>query len=62
MNFLNTFWYNTSGASSFETKWRTSANNQSITLPYESSGTYSGTIDWGDGTVVANTDGKRTHT
>jgi len=62
MNFLNTFWYNTSGASSFETKWRTSANNQSITLPYESSGTYSGTIDWGDGTVVANTYANRTHT
>lgn len=62
MNFLNTFWYNTSGVSSFETKWRTSANNQSITLPYESNGTYSGTIDWGDGTVVANTYANRTHT
>lgn len=62
MNFLNTFWYNTTGASSFETKWRTSANNQSITLPYVSSGTYSGTIDWGDGTVVANTYANRSHT
>ncbi|OUV30881.1 MAG: hypothetical protein CBC48_10105 [bacterium TMED88] len=62
MNFLNTFWYNTTGASTFETKWRTTLNNQSITLPYVSSGTYSGTIDWGDGTVVANTYANRSHT
>ncbi len=38
------------------------ARGGSVTLPYLSSGTYSGTIDWGDGTVVENTYANRTHT
>ncbi len=32
-----------------------------ITLPYSPTGTYSGTIDWGDGNVSANTYANRTH-
>ena len=50
------------GPSSFETRWAIPTNNYSITLPYVQSNTYSGTIDWGDGTVVANTYANRTHT
>jgi surface protein len=33
-----------------------------VELPYNPSGTYSGTIDWGDGTISANTYSARTHT
>jgi len=50
------------GPSSFETRWTIPTNNYSITLPYGQSATYSGTIDWGDGTVTANTYANRTHT
>ena len=33
-----------------------------LVLPYEPSGTYSGTIDWGDGSTSANTYANRFHT
>ena len=33
-----------------------------IELPYSPTGTYSGTIDWGDGSVSANTYANRSHT
>ena len=46
----------------FIATFRTTTANESITLPYRSNGTYSGTIDWGDGTVVANSYANRTHT
>ena len=46
----------------FISVFRTTSANESITLPYISNGTYNGTIDWGDGTVVANTYANRTHT
>jgi len=36
-------------------------SGSSVTLPYNISGTYSGTIDWGDGSVSANTYSNRTH-
>jgi hypothetical protein len=36
--------------------------NTVIELPYSPSGLYSGTIDWGDGSISANTYGNRTHT
>jgi surface protein len=36
-------------------------SGDSVTLPYVSGGTYSGTIDWGDGNVSANTFANRTH-
>ena len=46
----------------FIATFRTTTANESITLPYLSNGVYSGTIDWGDGTVFANTYANRTHT
>jgi surface protein len=36
--------------------------NSPIELPYSPTGTYSGTINWGDGNVSANTYENRTHT
>ena len=50
------------GGEPFIATFRTTTANESITLPYLSNGTYSGTIDFGDGTVVANTYANRTHT
>ena len=50
------------GGDAFIATFRTTTANESITLPYLSNGTYSGTIDWGDGTVVANSYANRTHT
>ena len=47
---------------SFVSVWRTTSSSESITLPYYSTGTYSGTIDWGDGNFSANTYANRTHT
>ena len=44
-------------SSSFVTTWRTTASNQSITIP--ASGTY--TIDWGDGTVEEGVSGRQPH-
>lgn len=46
----------------FISVWRTTAPDESITLPYSSSGTYSGIIDWGDGTTSDNSYANRTHT
>ena len=51
-----------SNGDAFIATFRTTSANESITLPYLSNGTYSGTIDFGDGTVVANTYANRTHT
>ena len=50
------------GGDSFIATFRTTTANESITLLYLSNGTYTGTIDWGDGTVVANSYANRTHT
>ena len=50
------------GGDAFIATFRTTTDNESITLPYVSNGTYSGTIDWGDGTIVENTYENRTHT
>jgi len=38
----------------FISTWRTSSTNETITLPYEGSGEYTGIIDWGDGTTSPN--------
>jgi surface protein len=46
----------------FISVWRTTGATESITLPYTSGGTYSGTIYWGDGSVSSNTYANRTHT
>ena len=45
----------------FTTKWTTTANSESITLPY-SAGTYSGTIYWGDGSTDINDGNVTSHT
>ena len=49
------------GGEPFIATFRTTTANESITLPYSSTGTYSGTIDWGDGTVTENTYANRIH-
>lgn len=46
----------------FTTEWTTTASSESIELPYDNGGTYSGTIDWGDGNTSANSYANRTHT
>tara|TARA_R110000796_G_scaffold162344_1_gene279135 strand:- start:13628 stop:16225 length:2598 start_codon:yes stop_codon:yes gene_type:complete len=51
-----------SDSASFITNWRTTTSSEVVTLPYNVAGTYSGTIDWGDGNVSANTYSNRAHT
>ena len=46
----------------FISVWRTTGTTESIELPYRQFGTYSGTINWGDGSTSANTYANRTHT
>ena len=38
----------------FTTEWTTTAPSESIQLPYTGTGTYTGTIDWGDGNTDVN--------
>ena len=45
----------------FTTEWTTTANSEEITLPYNG-GTYTGTIDWGDGNTDVNDGTVTTHT
>jgi surface protein len=45
----------------FTSTWQVTAG-ETITLPYEVAGTYSGTIDWGDSTTSVNSYANRTHT
>lgn len=45
----------------FTTTWTTTSNGEPITLPYTNLGTYSGTIDWGDGNTALNSYANRTH-
>lgn len=40
----------------------TSSPNQTVVLPLTSDGKYNGTIDWGDGTITANSYANRSHT
>ena len=47
---------------SFISVWVTTTPSESIILPYETTGSYSGTIDWGDGTTSINSYANRTHT
>ena len=46
----------------FTTEWTTTANSEQITLPYIGAGTYTGTIDWGDGNTDVNDGTVTTHT
>lgn len=47
---------------SFISEWKTTSINEVVTLPYQSNGVYSGTIDWGDGSTSDNTFANRSHT
>jgi surface protein len=46
----------------FTTEWTTTASSETIELPYLFIGTYSGTIDWGDGDTDVNDGSVVTHT
>ena len=46
----------------FITKWRTTTNYESITLPVNNSLSYDYSVDWGDGTVENNITTAKTHT
>jgi surface protein len=46
----------------FISVWTTTSPNETIELPYESSGFYYGTIDWGDGDITDNIYSNRIHT
>ena len=48
-------------AAAFTSTWLVTAG-ETITLPYEVAGTYSGTIDWGDSNTSTNIYANRTHT
>lgn len=48
-------------AAAFTSTWDVTAG-ETITLPYEAAGTYSGTIDWGDSSTSTNSYANRTHT
>lgn len=48
-------------SAAFTSTWAVTAG-ETITLPYEAAGTYSGTIDWGDSSTSANSYANRTHT
>jgi surface protein len=46
----------------FISVWRTTKPSAVISLPYNPSGNYSGTIDWGDGTITPNDVANKSHT
>jgi surface protein len=46
----------------FTTTWETTTASESIELPYQSWGTYTGTINWGDGNITPNSYANRIHT
>ena len=52
----------TAGHVYFTTTWTTTAPNETITLPYDAAGTYSGSIDWGDSNTDVNSFANNTHT
>ena len=46
----------------FISEWKTTTIDETVTLPYQTNGSYNGTIDWGDGETSPNKYGNRTHT
>lgn len=46
----------------FISEWQTSTPDETITLPYSFNGTYSGSINWGDGNISVNAHENRSHT
>ncbi len=59
-NSLTCNYPNVTGPLTFEVT--TTVNSTSVELPYDASGTYSGTINWGDGNTSVNSYANRTHT
>ena len=60
---FSSFGLGTPASSPFQATFRTTSASETITLPYEVAGTYSGTIDWGDGGATSvNSYANRTHT
>jgi surface protein len=45
----------------FVSRWNVVNNGDTIILPYEVSGSYTGSIDWGDGTITTNSYSNRGH-
>ncbi|MDE0472029.1 MAG: hypothetical protein OXH57_08820, partial [Ekhidna sp.] len=45
----------------FTTKWETTADGETITIPTASGSTYNYTVNWGDGTTTSNVTGDTTH-
>ena len=64
MNLINSYRYvQPVTVNPFEFRVTIPSNGYTLSLPYNAIGTYSGTIDWGDGSVpVANTYANRSHT
>jgi surface protein len=54
--------YSINPALPFISNWDTTSFIETITLPYEPTGFYYGTIDWGDGVITDNTYLNRSHT
>ena len=46
----------------FTTEWTTTDSSETIELPYSGGGSYTGTIDWGDGNTDVNDGTVTTHT
>ena len=66
ISIANTLGGRSSGGSILTTphisEWRTTTPNETVTLPYQTNGIYTGIIDWGDGTQSVNSYDNRTHT
>ena len=54
LNWIEEWEAITAGPVYFTTTWTTTAPSEQIDLPYTASGTYTGTIDWGDGNTDVN--------
>ncbi|MCP4484629.1 MAG: BspA family leucine-rich repeat surface protein [Flavobacteriaceae bacterium] len=50
------------GLKPFIATFRTTSDNESVVLPYIGNGLYTGSIDWGDGTITPNNFNNRSHT
>jgi len=48
-------------SNNFTTTWQTTTASETIYLPYTTIGSYSGTINWGDGNITPNTFNDKTH-
>jgi len=62
LNWIEEWEAITAGPVYFTTTWTTTAPNETITLPYDAAGTYSGSIDWGDSSTDVNSFANSSHT